>query len=290
MQDQERPGFDNANAGNATGEGAGRAQARGARKRTGVWGVLAGLGVVLLKFKTVLLLVLTKLKFLLVLLKFGKFLTTFGSMLLMVVVYANLFGWMYGAGFVLLLLIHEAGHYITARHVGLRVSTPVFIPFVGAFIALKEQPRSAVVEAKVALGGPVLGSIASLVCGLLYFPTGNPLFLALAYTGFMLNLFNLIPVHPLDGGRTVSAISPRLWFLGIPLLAVCAFYFFNPIIILFLILGCGQAYKYWRNPDRNYHNTPLSARLAFASVYFGVMIFLGIGMYLIHDLHAERYR
>lgn len=256
------------------------------KNNKGLWIVITGIGAVLFKLKGILFIALGKLKFLFIILKLGKFLSTFGSMLFMIVIYAQLYGWKFGVGFVLLILIHEMGHYYTAKIVGLAVSAPLFIPFMGAFINMKELPKNAVVEANVALGGPVLGTLGALLCAVAYIPTGNNLFLALAYSGFMINLFNLVPVHPLDGGRIVSAISPKLWFVGIPVLLVSAIYFFNPIIILFLILGCVQVYKFWKNPETEYYDTPVVTRVIFASAYLGLMLLLGIGMYYIHELHS----
>ncbi|MGE5397436.1 MAG: site-2 protease family protein, partial [Chitinophagales bacterium] len=107
---------------------------------------------------------LGKLKFLLVFLKLGKFMGTIISMLVMIYMYAITYGWSFAIGFVFLILVHEMGHYITAKRLNLNVSAPIFIPFIGAFIAMKDQPRNAVIEAEVGLGGPVLGSLAALFC------------------------------------------------------------------------------------------------------------------------------
>lgn len=252
--------------------------------KKGIWAILGGLLVVLGKFKFGILFLLGKLKFLFIFLKLGKFLTTFGSMFLMIVVYAQLYGWAFGLGFVILLFIHEMGHFLVAKGVGLKVSTPLFIPFVGAFISMKEQPQDAVTESKVAAGGPILGSIGALAALSLYPMTGQQMWLALAYTGFMLNLFNLIPFHPLDGGRIVAAISPKMWFVGVPLLVVAAIKWFNPILILLLILGISQIYKHWKSPNTDYYNTPFKTRLIFAVLYFGLIGILGIGMAAIYGM------
>lgn len=99
------------------------------QKKKGIWALLGALLLLLSKFKFIIFLILGKLKYLLVFLKLGKFLTTFGSMLLMVWVYANFYGWVFAVGFVLLIFVHEMGHFLTAKFVGLNVSAPVFIPF-----------------------------------------------------------------------------------------------------------------------------------------------------------------
>ena len=129
-------------------------------------------------------------------LKLGKLLTTGGTMLLSLVVYGWLFGWPYAAGLIALLLAHELGHYVAARQRGLAVGAPTFIPFVGAWIALKEQPRNAETEAYIAMAGPLLGSLAAMVCYLWWRHDGGQLWLALTYAGCLLNLFNLIPLSP----------------------------------------------------------------------------------------------
>jgi Zn-dependent protease len=239
-----------------------------------VWAILAGIGVVLLKFKSVL-----------IALKFGKFAATIISMFVMIWVYATQFGWWYAAGFVALIAVHESGHVLAARGAGLKVSMPIFIPFVGAFISMKQQPTNARTEAIVAAGGPVLGSIGAFACLAIGLMFNSQLFLALAYTGCLLNLFNLVPVHPLDGGRIVTAISPLMWLIGIPILIVIAMKFPNPIVILFVILGAFQAYRLWKSPDKQYFAVSRETRIAFAVLFFGLMIVLGSTMAWIHGLH-----
>src|SRR5881409_280472 len=167
------------------------------------------LGVLLVKFKALLIPVL---KFFPVLLKTG------GTMFLTLWLYAQTWGWWYALGFVLLIFVHECGHLLAARRVGLKVGAPVFIPFMGAFIALKEAPRNAWIEAQVGIGGPLLGTIGAVVCYGLYELTGERLLVALAFSGFFLNLFNLAPVGFLDGGRIVTALSPWLWLVGIAII------------------------------------------------------------------------
>ncbi|MCX7708289.1 MAG: site-2 protease family protein [Clostridia bacterium] len=257
--------------------------------KKGLWAALGGLGLLLLKFKTVLLFALGKMKFLFIFLKLGKLLTTFGSMLLMIVVYARIYSWKFAVGFVLLLFVHELGHYWTAKYLKLNVSVPVFIPFFGALISMKEMPKDAVTEAKMAAGGPLLGSLGALVCFALYSSTGENFYLALTYTGFMINLFNLIPVHPLDGGRIVSAISPLLWLIGLPIMLYFSIKYFSPIMILLIILGSIQVYQHYKSPNKEYYNTPWATRILFATIYFGLGILLGIGTMYIHSLHSVQF-
>lgn len=245
------------------------------KKKNGIWAILGSF-----------LVVLSKLKILIPILKLGKFGTTFISMFIMIYVYAKLYGLVFGTGFVLLLLAHEMGHYLAAKELGINTSSPLFIPFVGAMISLKELPKEVATEAKMAIAGPIMGSISALGCLLLYMIFRQNVLLALAYTGFFLNLFNLIPMHPLDGGRTVSAISPLMWLIGIPVGVIAAIKYYNPILIVLLILGTMEIYKQWKNPEKEYYKVRPMQRVAFAICYFGLIALLGIGMYFIHSFHA----
>lgn len=255
-------------------------------KKKGFWAGLAFILAIFAKGKFFFVFLLTKLKFLLIFLKLGKFLSTAISMFITIGIYAAIYGVKYAVGIVALLFLHEIGHYIMAKRVGLAVSGPVFIPFVGAFIGMKEMPKDAVTEAKVGYGGPLLGSLGAVVCLAAYWAVGSKLFLALAYTGFLLNLFNLLPVHPLDGGRVVSAVSPYLWLVGIPVLIYLMIRSFNPIMLLIVILGLTQIYKLWKNREQLtvYYEVPLKERVQFAILYFGLVGILGIGLSYTLDL------
>lgn len=136
----------------------------------------------------------------------------------------------------LLLLVHELGHYVGA---------PVFIPFVGAWIQLKDMPHDT--EAYVGLGGPLAGTVASLACYFAARSTGIDLLLALSYAGFFINLFNLIPLSPFDGGRITAVLSPRIWLMGVPVLVALFFWRPSPILILAAVLAFPnvlRAFKY----------------------------------------------
>ena len=184
--------------------------------------------------------------------KLGKLFASGGTMLLSVVVYAFIFGWRYAVGFVALLFVHEAGHYIAARQRGLAVGLPTFIPFVGAWVELKDLPHDAETEAYVGLGGPLLGSVGALICYLVAQSYDAPWMLAVAYGGFFLNLFNLIPLSPFDGGRITAVLSPRIWLLGVPVLVLLFIYRPSPMLILMAILAAPQvcqAIRYRRDGE-----------------------------------------
>ena len=247
-----------------------------------IFGPIAALGVVLAKFFAQLkFLILPILKFLPLILKSG------GSMLLMIGVYAMMFGWKWAVGFVVLLLVHECGHLIVARWFGLKVSAPVFIPFMGALILLKEAPRDAWMEASVGIGGPILGSIGSFLCHALGLYLDSPLLISLGYTGYFLNLFNLTPLGQLDGGRIATALSPWLWVPGLAIMVWFALQGFNPIVILILILSVPRVISLFRHrteEQQRYFEVPPAKRMAMAAMYFGLIVLLFLGM---HSAHAN---
>ena len=254
-------------------------------------GPLGVIGVIVLKFFAKLkFIVLPLLKFLPVILKSG------GSMIFMIWIYATIWGWKWGVGFVVLLLLHECGHLLAAKHFGLKVSAPMFIPFMGAFIALKEAPRNAWIEAGVGIGGPILGSAAALVCHLIGLSLHAPLFIGLAWTAYFLNLFNLTPVGMLDGGRIATALSPWLWLVGIVLLGWIAWTHPNFIIWLVLIISLPRVFSLFRKrteeEQRFYEVTP-AQRWTMAAMYFGLIAALVFGMHVAlaqlqgHGIHPE---
>jgi Zn-dependent protease len=138
-------------------------------------------------------------------LKFGFVFLKFASIFIAVGGYALIWGWRFAIGFVLLILVHEMGHYVEAKRRGLEPRLPMFIPFIGAYVAFRRS-EDEVGNALIALAGPFAGGLASLACYGYGESTGSQFMLALAFTGFLLNAFNLLPVLPLDGGMTLHAI------------------------------------------------------------------------------------
>ena len=160
------------------------------------------------------LFILGKLKFLGLLAGVFK-LNTLATMILSVGLYAIEWGVPFAVGFVLLIFVHECGHAIVLRREGIPAGAPVFIPFLGAVIAMRGMPRDAYVEAKVGLGGPVLGSLAAWAVLWAGHAAGNPMLVNIGHAGILINLFNLIPVAPLDGGRIAGAFSRSTLALGL---------------------------------------------------------------------------
>jgi Zn-dependent protease len=219
--------------------------------------------------------------------KLGKLALTGGTMLLSIIVYAFIFGWRYAVGFVLLLLVHELGHYIAARQRKLDVGAPTFIPFVGAWIELKQMPHDAETEAFVGLGGPLLGSVGALVCYFIAQSYNITWLLAVAYAGFFLNLFNLIPLSPFDGGRITAVLSPRVWLLGVPVLIALFFYRPSPLLILMAILAAPQVWKAIRyradSPEaKTYYAVSTRTKWEYGFYYVVLAAFLAV---MTHDVH-----
>jgi len=241
----------------------------------GVWGVLTAVGVAIIKFGA-------KLKAILVLLPKLKLFTTSASMLVSIGAYSLIWGWKFAIGFVLLLLIHEMGHVVQARREGLDASAPLFIPFLGAAIALKELPKDAGVEARVGLAGPVLGTLGTCAAVALWQITGNELFQALAFFGFFLNLFNLAPVLPLDGGRAMAALTPWMWIVGYALLVAATIAFPNPIMFLILLFGGMETYRRWKErkdpAQQRFFEVSRRTRALVAVTYIGLALALVVGM------------
>jgi Zn-dependent protease len=132
--------------------------------------------------------------------KFGAFTFKFFGLFISIGAYALIWGWKFGVGIVVMIVVHELGHFAEARRQGLEVSLPRFIPFLGAYVLIKNSPLNPMRNAQVALAGPAAGALAAAVCWGIGSETNSSLLHALAYAGFFLNLFNLIPVGILDGG------------------------------------------------------------------------------------------
>jgi Zn-dependent protease len=130
--------------------------------------------------------------------KFSFVLVKAGSIFIAVGAYALIWGWRFGVGIVVLILLHELGHYLEAKREGLSPKLPVFVPFLGAYV--KYTRGNPWQTARVAIAGPIFGGLAALVCYVIGKAQGSDLMLALAYFGFFLNLFNLVPVGIFDGG------------------------------------------------------------------------------------------
>jgi Zn-dependent protease len=203
-------------------------------------------------------------------------------------VYAVIFGWQFGLGIVLLLLVHEMGHVVVIRAKGLPASLPIFVPLLGAAVFMKRLPQRVSDEAEIAIGGPLAGALAGAVCYAAFFATDSRLWLVLAYFSFLINLFNLIPVSPLDGGRVVGAISKWIWPLGLVALGVLFWYTQSLILLIVGWFGLMQTISRFRGGpalDR-YYQVPLLTRLWITAVYFGLAAVLALAILQIQPLLA----
>lgn len=212
-----------------------------------------------------------------------KAVTTLGTMFISIAAYALAFGWPFAVGFVLLIFIHEMGHVIQLRREGVEASAPIFIPFLGAVIAAKSLGEDAAAEARVGLAGPILGTAGTLIPVAVWLATGSDLWRALAYVGFFINLINLLPVLPLDGGRAMAVLGPKAWLVGILVAVAVAVIFLGPIMLLFvLFLGGPELYHRFKNrhseQSRDFHSVPTRTKVAVAAVYLSLTVLLIVGI------------
>ena len=252
---------------------AGQSEAFGQKRKRAGGGILAALIALAAKGKALLLL-LPKI----------KILTTGGTAFVSIAAYALLWGWTFAAGFVALIFVHEMGHVIALRREGIKASAPMFIPFLGAVVMAKKLGDDAAAEARVGLAGPLLGSVGAAACLLIHEANGSLFWQQLAYAGFLINLFNLIPVTPFDGGRAMAALAPAMWFVGLAAMAAMAIVFTSPFILLFLILGGFDVYNRWGQikkggeQTQKYYRVSPHTRTLIAVVYIGLIVLLAWGM------------
>jgi Zn-dependent protease len=210
-----------------------------------------------------------------------KFLASAGTMLVSVLAYALFYGWKFAVGLVGLIAVHELGHVFALRRRGVAAGLPVFLPFLGAFVQMKEAPRSVYVEAETALAGPAIGALGALAVAAAADTTGSGLLRALAFTGFLINLFNLIPMLPLDGGRAAGALHPAIWWVGLAIVLVWEVLDPHPVLLLVLILGGFEAFRRWRHrhdpASTAYFALTPRERGRIAAAYIGLLVFCGVG-------------
>src|ERR1700682_5290934 len=172
---------------------------------------------------------------------------------------------------------------------------PAFIPFVGAWIALEDQPVDVETEAYVAIAGPVVGTIAALAVYLWGRSEDSGLVLAIASSGLFLNLFNLLPISPLDGGRVTAVLSPRIWFLGVPILLALMLYQPSPMLVIVVILAFPQLLKAWRYDPKApenvaYYGVPLQTKLEYGGAYLALAALLAVMTYDVHEMLSRFIR
>jgi Zn-dependent protease len=214
-------------------------------------------------------------------LPFAKVFLTAGTMGLSIFLYAIRSGFAFAVGFVLLIFIHELGHGLAMKQAGIRSSWPVFIPFFGAFISMKDAPQHPTIEARVAYAGPLAGTAAALVCAAIGLALRSPFFLALANIGFFLNLFNLVPLGFLDGARIARVFSRGAWIVGAILLGGMFFLSPSPQLLLIGLMGLSAVFR--RDNSDLEAVTPNDRRI-WAVRYFGLCFFLGAAIFFTQRL------
>jgi len=228
---------------------------------------------------------LAKLKALLLLLPKIKILSTAGTALVSVAAYSLLWGWEFAAGFVVLIFIHEMGHVFALRRHGIKASAPMFVPFMGAVIWARSLGDDALTEARVGLAGPYFGAAAAAVVAVVGLATHSGLLEALGYIGFLLNLFNLLPVVPLDGGRAMAAMAPWMWFVGFGALVTLEFITPNPILLIICLVAGYDLYHRWQKRNSPtmmqtaYYRVSPRNRVIIGAAYLGLIAALAIGMH-----------
>ena len=263
-------------------EAAKHGNAEGGKKRKG----LAGLGGIGAALSALLL----KFPFLLSFLKFGWL----GfSALFSVVVYALIFGWPFAIGLVALLFVHEMGHAIVMKLKGIPIGGMIFIPLLGAAVIMRQLPKNARDEAEVGIAGPIAGALAASVCLALARIYPDTVWAPLAYFGFFINLFNLIPIVPFDGGRVLGAIDRRIWIVGfIGLLAFEIWSWINGNfsiwLVFFILMAATQLWSRRKVPNtpeaQAYYAVPIGERIVLGLAYFGLAAVLVLGMTISHGM------
>lgn len=249
-----------------------------ARLRKRIGSVLAAIAALLAKFFTVI-------KGAVLLLPKAKLLTTAGTALVSVVLYSLFWGWTFALGFVLLMFIHEMGHVIQLRREGVKASAPMFIPGLGAVVMMKSLPDDALAEARVGLAGPILGTLGAAVCLAIGDATNSDMLRALAYVGFLLNLINLVPLVPFDGGRAMAAMAPWLWFIGLGTMVALLLLTGNPFLLIFILLGGMETWHRWKLRGTRsieqaaYYRVSPRNRMLVGAVYIGLIVALAFGMH-----------
>jgi Zn-dependent protease len=206
----------------------------------------------------------------------------FSFMALAVASYIWIFGPLFGVGIIGLIYVHEMGHVIALKRKGIAATLPILLPFFGALVRMKEAPKSAFDEAYVGIAGPVVGGAGALFVFVAAEFTGSHFLMALAYVGFLINLFNLLPMLPLDGGRVMAAIHPAVWIFGlvglVGLFCVTLAPFYLIIALLGLIEAWGRHASHKAGKTPGYYSVPKPKRVAMALAYFGLVIALSAGM------------
>lgn len=228
---------------------------------------------------------------LLFLLKFGA-IKTLLTLFLSFGLYALAFGPWFAAGLVVMILIHEMGHVVEIRRQGMQASAPLFIPFFGAAIFQRQHPTDALKQAQIGIAGPIAGTVAATAAFVMYGATHSPILLLWAYVGYLINLFNLIPLGMLDGGWILAVVSKWFQIVGLVLLVGAVLTFgFSPIVLIIAVLGIPAVIERFRNDQLPYYQSvPMSARLSMGAAWLFLTGYLAFAFHQTHDILATIVR
>ncbi len=209
------------------------------------------------------LLLVWKLKFALIFLLTKA--STLFSMLAAAGVYWTLWGWKFALGVVGSIYVHEMGHVAALRRYGIKASAPMFIPGFGAIIRLHQRPATPAEDARTGLAGPVWGLGAAIAAAAIYLATRSPIWAAIAHFGAWVNLFNLLPVWQLDGGRAFNALTRIQRWIVVAALGGIWFASGEPLLVLLAIAAGARAFgEAATEPDRGTLSTYVGLALVLA--------------------------
>ena len=214
-------------------------------------------------------------------------LMTVVTMLLSFLLYAWQLGPLAAGGFVVMLLLHELGHFVEVRRQGIRATAPIFIPFFGAAIIQRTMAADALRQAEVAIAGPIAGTLASIAALVLYSATGWPELLVWAGFGFAINLFNMIPFGMFDGGWILGAASKWFQVAGAILFAAAVVVFhLSPVFVLLILVLMGPAVlaRFRNDASPYYRSVPVTARWLMGLAWIGLVAILGFGLIQVQSI------
>ena len=209
-------------------------------------------------------------------------LATLGTALISVAVYAQILGAWVAVGFVVMIFLHEMGHVVEIRRQGMKATAPIFIPLMGAAIFMREHAQSPIKQAQIGIAGPIAGTLAAIVAFALYASTGQVLFLAWAYYGFLINLFNMIPFGMLDGGWILAPISKWVQVAGlVGIVGLFLAHVISPLVIIIVLIGVPMVVQRFRNPalDAQLTSGPASSRYALGAAWLALVLVLAFGLF-----------
>ena len=183
------------------------------------------------------------------------------------------------------LVFHEWGHLRAMRRFGIPTKGMYLIPFVGG-IAVGEQAKTHWQDVYISMMGPVFGLVMAVACYLLYLATSNHLVGLVASVSALVNIFNLLPIHPLDGGRVVKALvfSGRRRWAFLALIAASAVFFAVStmlglaLLTFFIVIGAIDLLFSWGQIATD-QKTPLNRYgILFSAAWYLVTIVLFIAI------------